>query len=238
MQEDNDMQKKIRERRLEYVYLFLLMVVFNFITGFFLMEYDFLLTIIQSISVYFLIKVKCLSYDKNDLDFRNIFSIKKSDLLNYLIAILLLNIFCKYISFIPVPHFLYLIEMLLFLIVIIRLIFVTYIIIDKNLNFIDSIKLSYSLTRQNFIRIFIEIIRIFLVIIIYSLLSGLLKSIIVKETSLKELISYSYGGHSLKNITWEIVDFSVIMIIIAHYLFKLYKNILKESNVTLSKKKM
>lgn len=161
MLEDKDKQKKIRERRLEYIYLFLLMIVFNFITGFFLMKYDFLLTIIHSISVYFLIKVKCLSYDNEELSFKNIFFIKTVNLLNYLLAIILLNIFSKYISFIPIPHFLYLIEILVSSIVVMRLIFVAYIIIDKDLNFIDSIKLSYLLTQKNFIRIFIEIIRFF-----------------------------------------------------------------------------
>lgn len=238
MLEDKDKQKKIRERRLEYIYLFLLMIVFNFITGFFLMKYDFLLTIIHSISVYFLIKVKCLSYDNEELSFKNIFFIKTVNLLNYLLVIILLNIFSKYISFIPIPHFLYLIEILVSSIVVMRLIFVAYIIIDKDLNFIDSIKLSYLLTQKNFIRIFIEIIRFFLVVIIYSLLSELLKSIIIKEASLKELISYSYGGHSLKNITWEIVDSTVIIIIITYYLFKLYKKILKEFRPILSKEKI
>lgn len=202
------------------------------------MKYDFLLTIIHSISVYFLIKVKCLSYDNEELSFKNIFFIKTVNLLNYLLVIILLNIFSKYISFIPIPHFLYLIEILVSSIVVMRLIFVAYIIIDKDLNFIDSIKLSYLLTQKNFIRIFIGIIRFFLVVIIYSLLSELLKSIIIKEASLKELISYSYGGHSLKNITWEIVDSTVIIIIITYYLFKLYKKILKEFRPILSKEKI
>ena len=200
-----------KNNKYKYFILFIFIILFNIMVQIKLGELEMVSINVKAISFYFLVRVSILSYNNKKISFKELFSIKFKALFNYLVIVILFDVFIKFMN-------------------LVRLIFINYLIIDKNINFVEGLKESFSITNGKCLKIFKKLIKFILIALVIVILASFLKNFMLGENTLEKLILKYSKQLPLKFMILEEIKLILIEIVFNFYFFKMYKEILSELN--------
>lgn len=219
-----------KNNKYKYFILFIFIILFNIMVQIKLGELEMVSINVKAISFYFLVRVSILSYNNKKISFKELFSIKFKALFNYLVIVILFDVFIKFMNLVPIPLIVNIIKIIVLLMLSIRLIFINYLIIDKNINFVEGLKESFSITNGKCLKIFKKLIKFILIALVIVILASFLKNFMLGENTLEKLILKYSKQLPLKFMILEEIKLILIEIVFNFYFFKMYKEILSELN--------